>query len=72
MFATYGKEIAAIVAKLRKVEKREAWMSGFKETTRVFATYLAAAFLGFLIAAALPLPEEPTFNLSQAISQSGR
>jgi hypothetical protein len=47
-------------------------MSDFKGMTGVFASYLAAAFLGFLIAAALPLPEEPAFNFSQAISPSGR
>jgi len=47
-------------------------MSDFKGMTGVFASYLVAAFLGFLIAAALPLPEEPAFNFSQAISPSGR
>ena len=47
-------------------------MSDFMGMVRVFATYLAAAFVGFLIAAALPLPEAPTFNFPQAISQSGR
>jgi hypothetical protein len=47
-------------------------MSEFLGITGVFATYLAAAFIGILIAAALPLPKEPTFNFSQTISQSGR
>ena len=36
----------------------------------VFATYWAAAGLGFLIAAALPLPAGPNANFNQAISQS--